>query len=514
MDQAGWVVLVKVLEHPLQGLAGANLVAGGPHQHAGIVLIALQHADRALLTGDHIAGDVAGYAGVQPAAVVGFVVRLVHDIDAVLVAQLIEIRVVRIVRGAHRIQIVLLEQLDVRLHLLVGEVAARLRRHLAAVYALKVDRLAVQNHLRIGGAAVDYIKLAETDVDRRAFHRLAAALEGDGHAVQVRMLGVPLERVFKMAGQVHNRLVFRKGGRFRRHRLAHGVALRVVELRLHGDARGVRIAKAAQFHLGVQVCVHIFAVQIGHDGEVADLDVVLGEQVHIAVDTGQSQAVLVLNPAAVAPAEDLDGHNVLRALGKIERIGDVKLLPGGHILAVADLLAVDIEVHRVFNALKGDEDLAALPCRNVRQNLPVGADRVEVGRRCAGGDIRVLRIVFPGIILVGIDGLVVFEAAILVLDRLPAQRDRDVVPAAVVIAGVCKRAILLADAVGGLLRPAELPIVAVEQLVIGRLRRVVLLRLFFRLIRIRRRAGRFPVYLDNLGLPVPFAAVVGQHGER
>ena len=164
VDQAGWVVLVKVLEHPLQGLAGANLVAGGPHQHAGIVLIALQHADRALLTGDHIAGDVAGYAGVQPAAVVGFVVRLVHDIDAVLVAQLIEIRVVRIVRGAHRIQIVLLEQLDVRLHLLVGEVAARLRRHLAAVYALKVDRLAVQNHLCIGGAAVDHIKLAETDV--------------------------------------------------------------------------------------------------------------------------------------------------------------------------------------------------------------------------------------------------------------------------------------------------------------------------------------------------------------
>ena len=342
VDQASRVVFIKILEHAFQGLARAHLVARGPHQNAGIVFIALQHADCALFTSDHVTRNIAGHTGVQPAAIVRLIVRLIHHIDTVFVAQLIEIRVVRIVRSTHGIQIVLLEQLDVRFHLLTGKVAAGFRRHLAAVYTLEINRFPIQNHLCIVGIIIDNPKLTETDVDRCALHFFAATHKRNGHAVEVRMLCVPLERVLKMARQVDNRLMIFKSRRIRCHRVTHRVPFRIVELGLYRKARCIRIFKAAQLHLRVQIRIHIFVVQIGDNGKVANLDVVLGGQIHIAVNTGQTNAVLVLNPAAVAPTEHLHCHDIFRTLCEIERIGDVKFLPGSHVLAIADLLAIDV----------------------------------------------------------------------------------------------------------------------------------------------------------------------------
>ena len=117
----------------LEGAAVGALVAGGPGDDAGAVLLAVDAQAHAVHGGLGPLGvvrdglvpvlDLVLPGGVGEEAGLGavaLVVRLGHDVEAVLVAELVEARVIGVVGGAHRVDVVLLHEPQVALHM--GEV--------------------------------------------------------------------------------------------------------------------------------------------------------------------------------------------------------------------------------------------------------------------------------------------------------------------------------------------------------------------------------------------------------
>ena len=136
------------------------LVAERPDHHRRVVLVAHHHAavavkrSRAEARIDHGVARSACNAGemvlplrvVDPAVVAASVrleVRLVHEVEAVLVRKVIPARIVRVVAQAHAVYVVALHELDVLDHPLVRNCVAMVRVHLVAVHALEQDRLSV-----------------------------------------------------------------------------------------------------------------------------------------------------------------------------------------------------------------------------------------------------------------------------------------------------------------------------------------------------------------------------------
>ncbi len=66
----------------------------------------------------------------------GLDVALVHHIEAVLVAECVPARVIRIVAGTHRVHIQFLHYADVVDHVLLGDDIALVGVHLVAIHAL------------------------------------------------------------------------------------------------------------------------------------------------------------------------------------------------------------------------------------------------------------------------------------------------------------------------------------------------------------------------------------------
>ena len=514
VNEAGGVG-VEVLQHTLDGSAGAGLVAGRPHDDAGIVLVPLHHADGAVLTSLHITGDIARYI-VLAAAVVGLHVGLVHDVNTVLVAQLIEIGVAGVVGGTDGVDVVLLHELDFLLHDLLGDVPSGGGVHLAPVDALEVDGLTVEDHLGVGGAVVDDADLTEAHVDAGIFHSGAVLLQGEDQAVEVGMFGAPLEGIFIGSGQIDGGDTAGERRHLGGHGLAHRLIVCAVELCFHSEtvgAFGAFGAQIPQLHFHVQIGVDIVFIQISDHGKVPDFHRSLGGEVDVAEDTGQTDTVLVFNVAAIGPAEDLHGGYVLGAGSEVQRVGDIELVAGGEVLGVADVLAVYIEVHGCFHALKTDKHIPAVPGGEIAQVLAVGTHRVILG---GGGAYLGLSAVFgvlPGIVLVGVDGLVILEIAVLILDHLPAQRHGNGVPAAVVIVHIGEGLILHTNAVGGLFGPGEPPVVAVEQFIVAGSFGIAGKSLVGGVKGIGGGAGGLPVDFHKLGMAVPLALVAG-NGQR
>ena len=155
-----------------------------------MVLVALDHADGAVHVG---VGPVRvlGQGLLAVAHAVALDVGLVDQVEAVAVAQVIPGRLVRIMAGAHGVDVVLLHHQDVLDHALDRDRLAAVGIDLVAVDALEEDALAVDEQV-----AVPDLDLAEADVDRDDLQdRSARVLEREEQLVEVRRLGRPLERI-------------------------------------------------------------------------------------------------------------------------------------------------------------------------------------------------------------------------------------------------------------------------------------------------------------------------------
>ena len=193
VHKAAGVGAAEIFAHFPQGLAAVALVAARPNEDSGMVFVPFQHG---FGPGQHIFPPLRACTGQRPfvrtvctqllPCAVSLQIRLPDDIQAVFIAELQEIRVVRVVAGAHGVDIMGFQVLYIPQHLFPADGAAGAAAPLMAVDALEHDTLAVQKHL-----AVFQFKFAQTDFHASALHQSTLAQQGNFCFVQVRLLGAP-----------------------------------------------------------------------------------------------------------------------------------------------------------------------------------------------------------------------------------------------------------------------------------------------------------------------------------
>src|SRR6185369_3111433 len=159
VDQPARVAGPDPARHLLQVPAGPGLVAQRPHDHAGMALVPRDGALDPVQAGGQPAGIVAGVG--PPAGqreTVGLQVALVDHQQAVLVAQVEEPRVRRVVAGPDRVDVVLLHQHDVGSHGGLVQAAPGHRMPLVPVHAAELDSVPVEPDLPVA-----YLDAAEAD---------------------------------------------------------------------------------------------------------------------------------------------------------------------------------------------------------------------------------------------------------------------------------------------------------------------------------------------------------------
>ena len=382
MHQAGGVGLAEVLGQVVEVAAAPALVAAGPHEDAGVVLVPLQHGTAAVDGHFMPFGLVAGHDPVmhgRPGAV-GLDIGFVDDVQAVLVAQAVELRRVGVVAGTHGVDVHGLHVADVAQHQLAGHHAAAVAVKLMAVHAVEDDALAVQAH-----DLVDHLELAEA-------HHRAADLghaahivgQGDGQLIEVGFLGAPelragddaLKEQLILAGDELGLLVEHHAGLIRQRHA--GLACTAGHGQLRFQMGGGVVLR--QGRADAQIC------QMGLGPEV---------QCHAAVNAGEAPEVLILQPGAGAALEHPQHQAVLAHAGMTGQVEGV----GGHgVLRIADLMAVEVHQHRRFHRAQV-QDNAML---QILQAQVEGLDAGDGGVVLFGhlGGLQVL-VAVPGIL--GID---------------------------------------------------------------------------------------------------------------
>ena len=151
VDEARVVPRAQPRGEVAQNRAAEGFVAAGPEQDAGVVFVPLDHRGRPVkdraaplvpIPGERVRAAVFDLALHHPAAV-RLKVRLVDDVQAVTVAELVKTALVRIVRGTHGVEIVLLQKLQVAFDFIARDGAAPVAGKLVPVDAAKDETLAV-----------------------------------------------------------------------------------------------------------------------------------------------------------------------------------------------------------------------------------------------------------------------------------------------------------------------------------------------------------------------------------
>ncbi len=375
--------LMHMAVHRAEHLACEGFVAERPDEHARMVVIAAQHAvdavhARALPFGLAAGNGVLGRLHVvrDPAAV-RLQIGLVDQIDAVFVAQVVPVFLVRIMRSADGVDVVALAEHDVVDHVLPGDRASALRVEFVAVRALEHHAPAVKRH----DAVLD-AERAEADLLRDGFDGAAIrAGHADRQLIQRRFLRAPrrdgLQRIRCQRG-------FRGGVLLR---FPDDRAVRVVQLR-DDLACLVRIA---QLKFRVERARACGRIPIGLDLHVLDMRAGLCHELDRTEQAVQTPEVLVFQPGRAGIFEACDDERMLRALVAVQYARDVEFIRRETVLAVADEHAVEPYVDRGGHAMEDEID-GAIVLQVARQRLAeretatVDRDVVVVG------NVRLLRV--------------------------------------------------------------------------------------------------------------------------
>jgi hypothetical protein len=315
VHRAARVAVLRVAVHPLQVAAGPRLVAQRPHDHARVVLVALHHPPHPVLervAPGRVVGGVAAPAHVHEA--VGLEVALVHDVQAVLVAQLEEAGVRRVVAGADSVDVVPLHQQHVVEHVLLGDGPAAVGVELVPVHPAQQHPVAVDGEQPV------------LDPDRAEPHPQVDALacRHDRRVVEPGHLGAP-----------------------RLHALdPHLLARGHVDPQL-GDEHP-RISGNVDAQRACAVVVAGVHEDVVHPARGP------GQQRDVAEDPGHPPHVLVLEVAARRPLVHAHGHQVVCAGS--DGVGDVELGRQPAALRRADLVPVDPDGEAGVDALEPQHD--------------------------------------------------------------------------------------------------------------------------------------------------------------
>ena len=343
VHKAAGVGAAEILAHLPQGLAAVALVAARPNEDGRVVFVPFQHGFGA---GKHILPPLRARTGQRPfvrtvrtqflPCAVALQIRLPDDIQAVFIAELQKIRVVRVVAGAHGVHVMGFQVLHIPQHLFPADGAAGAAAPLVAVDTLEHDALAVQKHL-----AVFQLKPAQTDFHAGALHENALAQQGDFCFVQVRLFGTP------QSGVSH-----RKGERNILHVLFHirgSLALAehhaAVVLGRFPHLSGLFLAIkhhrhrscAADFAIKGDGCTGKIICKALLHKDVLQMELRLGEQFHRPEQAAHAPEILILQPAAGGKTVHLYRQGIFAG---VDGGGHVKFSGSEGILGVADVNAV------------------------------------------------------------------------------------------------------------------------------------------------------------------------------
>ena len=177
----------------------------------------------------------------------------------------------------------------------------------------------------------------------------------------------------------------------------HHVPGRIVEADNRGVALGVDLAGKTGIDLKLENAVGVIVHELRpgeHVGDVLRRGVI---QIDVPVDAGHPPVVLILEDAAVGPADHDDGERVFA--GADER-GNVEFGAGARILRHADLDAVHIDEEAAFDTAEMQHETASGErCVNL-ERAPVDTGRIllrDEGRlvRPRHLNVRIMRLVIP-----------------------------------------------------------------------------------------------------------------------
>ena len=368
MDEARVVQHAEAIGHGEDHRAAGGFVAAGPHQHAGVVLIALEDGIDAVeqdglpvhaLAGEEVLLRPVPMHDHIPYAV-GFHVVFVDDIQAQLIGDGIQAGSVGIMAGADGVDVVALHGDQIAADLPLRHSAPGLRAVVVPVDALEDDAPAVEMH-----DAVDQLEPAEADLlaDEFVFASICAD-EREFEVVQVGLLCAPEVGMFHREGKV----------KIGAGRLAHGKDVRAV-----GEHQAQRIAGKPflnlQLHADVEHGVFVCVVQQRLDVDIRDMRGGRSIEEDVAEEAGKAHEVLILEPASGAEADDLTAELVF-ALDEIGR--ELEIGRGEGIGREADVMPVQPDGDAAFRALEGNKDALSLPAFGQEEVLAVAGDGVKV----------------------------------------------------------------------------------------------------------------------------------------
>ncbi|MNM64674.1 hypothetical protein D3C81_760820 [compost metagenome] len=188
VHQPGRVDRLAALVHGSDVAAVAGLVAERPDDDGGVVLLGVHVALDAIhkhRLPEGIVGDAAEIADVGKT--VGLHVGLRHHEQTVLVAQLVEARIVRVVGGPYRVEVVLLHQHDIAFNTVHADRAALEVVVVVTVHPVQLEVVTVDMEETI----LD-LDFAHPDPLRDHLQQLAlTVVEGELQLIEVRVFGAP-----------------------------------------------------------------------------------------------------------------------------------------------------------------------------------------------------------------------------------------------------------------------------------------------------------------------------------
>ena len=366
-----------------------------------------------------------------------FRICLAHHIQAILVAEVIEVLIIRIVRGTDCVQVPFLHQLDVFLISFLRHIFAAKWVGIVAVGAAEQQRLSIDGDRLIfrcdAVVVLIYLRtgeldLAEAELLGNAFEQLAGifVVEVEDQRVEVRVLGAPKFRALdQLADICGSRLASGNRAEIDAHRVVckDVVALGIKQLNVDCKIGDILCRIVGHDRTQLQICIGVGLVQVGDDAVVRDMHQGGGIQVDVAEDTAVVDHILVFHPRSVAEFMYLYCKGVDFAL-RVQIIGDVELVRTIAVLTIADLMAVDIHIISGLHALEGNQHAAVVLKHGGFHSefLAVETHRVVIRRRLRNAGVVPF---LPRHLGVRINGIVPIAA---VLIAGPAARNIHIVP--------------------------------------------------------------------------------------
>ena len=300
-----------------------------------------------------------------------FQIGLILQVDAVLVAQVIPVRVARIVRVTYVVDVTALHQHDFHLHLFRSDGVTRIRVDFLAVHAFQLHRLVIhveitslQSEFIVLGLRIADFHLTDSKVSGNHVHSPSFLVLQFGHQrIAVRSFSRPQLGVSQFETGIYRRILSLVQFKLARsHRFAHlaynliGIQLVFVDTVRQGivlDFLFIQIAKH-----GLDRYRSSVSVQFGFYLHIAYLHLRGGGQIRIPEDTWQAVHVLCLEEGTVRTAVHFYRHRVL-ALHQVFRDVETGRIAG--ILREAYILSVHPEVEERVHPVEVNVHLTVFP---------------------------------------------------------------------------------------------------------------------------------------------------------